>query len=153
MMQFNENLAENLDHILKGCESEEELRHLRRIAWGFLHNIDKRIGKKVPSKDNSSLCPLCRSSNTKKHSNSPLIRSYCLDCKRAYLTHWNTPSFFYRKHNHKKIFNFIFLIYRTDKTVTQIINELKISKSTYYSWKKGILPVHPFLEPFFKKRR
>ncbi|WP_379391479.1 hypothetical protein [Paenibacillus lentus] len=146
------NFKEDSEKYLTSCNTEQNLRELRKNVWKFLEGIDQQINSRYPKTGPHSLCPRCRSSNTKKNGKKQK-RSRCLDCGRSYSNILNNPHIFYHKRHPEKLLNFIFLIYKTDKRIPEILNELGLSNITFYKWKKEILAIMPFLKKHFKNRR
>ncbi len=142
---------EDANKYLKICDSERSLRELRKRAWQFLDQVDQRLSSQYPNSGKRSLCPRCRSSNTKRNGKKQK-RDCCLDCSRSYSISLNKPHLFHNKHYPQKMLDLIYLIYKTDKRNPEVLNELKLSSNTYYKWKKEILDVLPFLTPHFEKK-
>ncbi|WP_442951183.1 transposase [Paenibacillus sp. 481] len=147
MMHF----YEDTNRYLKVCDSEQSLRELRKNAWQFLNQVDEQLSSQYPRTDKPSLCPRCRSRNTKKNGQKQK-RYRCLDCSRTYDINLDKPHIFHHKHHPEKMLNLIFLIYKTNKSTAEILDELDLSRNTYYKWKKEVLIVLPFLAPYFVKR-
>lgn len=110
-----------------------------------LHSISKNAQTSYPD------CPDCHSSNIKAHAKNPVPRFFCVDCKITYIK--DRQPLYYRRKNRDKIIDLIVAIYTTDKSITNIIEQLGISIKTYYEWRKQILSFFPQLQDKFKNRR
>lgn len=145
---------EDVQSVLSNCEELDEkgLKELQRILCTNLksvkeklHSVSKNAQKPYPD------CPDCHSSNIKPHAKNPVPRFLCVDCKTTYTK--DRQPLFYRRRNRDKIIDLIVAIYTTEKSITDIIEQLDISIKTYYEWRKQILSFFPQLQDKFKNRR
>jgi len=145
------SFQKELEDYLKGCEqnNENELRELRRALNQALLSLDKKLDSMTEKAHGiKDRCPHCRSTNTKGYGKNPK-RSFCLDCKLAYVK--ERGALYYRKRNRDKILDLIVAIHSTNKRTSEIIRELNVSVQTYYKWKREIIFVFPQLEQKFKR--
>ncbi|MCM3294012.1 hypothetical protein M3661_28350 [Paenibacillus sp. MER 180] len=145
---------EDVQIALNNCVELDEkgLKELQKILCLKLESIKGAL--KSSSKKPQSAhpdCPNCSSSNIKAHTKNPVPRFFCIDCKITFTR--NRQPLFYRRKNRDKIIDLIVLIYTTDKSITEIIEQLDISEKTYYEWRKQILLLFPQLQDKFQNRR
>ena len=143
-----------VDNLVSECENKgaKELRQLRLTLIRTIQSIDRKLESLAKNKKTdvrSGRCPYCNSSHTKGYGLKP-PRFYCLDCHHTFVK--ERSAFYYRRRNPVKILDFIVAVHTTDKSISEITQELKISLQTYYTWKREIIQVFPQLEEKFNLR-
>ncbi|WP_313559384.1 IS1/IS1595 family N-terminal zinc-binding domain-containing protein [Ruminiclostridium cellobioparum] len=128
-----------------------EMRQLRKNLHKSLKVLDEKIDSIINKTQATNRCPRCNSIYTKRHGKTsgktPKIRYMCLDCDSTFVE--SRSLLHYRRRYPDKIVDMIVSIHTTDKSVSQIQDDLDISPQTYYKWKKVILEIFPQLEQEF----
>lgn len=142
--QEAQDLFENIE-----LNNSNKILELREMLLSLLRTINENSNSRDKSTQNKLQCPYCFSTNTKKYGKKA-NRAYCSDCRKAYVIIRNPLH--YNKRYPDKILDLIVLIYTTKYSKKEIIEKLKISTPTYYTWKKEIIAVFPQLDEKFKDR-
>lgn len=137
---LNENSLQDIDKI----------RQLRRLLQESLKVLDEKIDSMTNKTRATRRCPRCNSTHIKGHGKTPKIRYKCLDCNSTFVE--PRSLLHYRRRYPDKIVDMIVLIHTTNKSSSQIKEELQICPQTYYKWKKIILEIFPQLEQAFALR-
>lgn len=127
-----------------------EMRQLRRSLQKLLKVLDNKIDSIINKTQPTKRCPWCNSAHTKRHGQTPKIRYKCLDCSSTFVE--SRSLLHYRRRYPDKILDMVITIRMTNKSISQIQDDLNISPQTYYKWKKIILEIFPQLEQRFAYR-
>lgn len=142
-----------LELALKECEelNEDDLKALRKMLWKAFYSVHKKLehSSKKKSKSNN-YCPRCRSSDVIGHGKKTTKRFLCMVCGVTFVKERHL--LYYRRRDPDKIIDLIVAIHTSDKSTSEIMNQLKIPVKTYYQWKDDILLVFPQLKEKFKNR-
>lgn len=131
-----------------------EARQLRNLLQKAFKALDNKIDSVIDKTRTTKRCSQCNSTYTKRYGKTsgktPKIRYMCLDCNSTFVE--SRSLLHYRRRYPDKIVDMIVSIHTTDKSVSQIQDDLDISPQTYYKWKKVILEIFPQLEQEFARR-